>query len=90
MGMITGTNEVIGSIGARASKASSVITASEGSVHPAPLALFGDNLSEYGLAPSKESDAPSVPSPLQSKRLTPMSLATNRGWSIMSPSEPFT
>ena len=88
--VVIGVNEVTGSTGARASKASSVIVASEGNVHPAPLALFGERRSEYGLAPSKESEAPSMPSPLQSKRLTPMSLATRSGWSIINPSDPFT
>ena len=40
-----GENDVIGSTGARASNASSVIVASEGSVQPAPEALFGASLS---------------------------------------------
>ena len=71
--MAIGVKEVTGSTGASASKASSVIVALEGTVHPAPLALFGESLSEYGFAPSKESEAPRVPNPLQSKRLTPMS-----------------
>ena len=88
--MAIGVKEVTGSTGASASKASSVIVALEGTVHPAPLALFGESLSEYGFAPSKESEAPRVPNPLQSKRLTPMSLATRSGWSIINPSDPLT
>ena len=44
--MLTGVKEAIGSTGARASKASSVITASDGSVQPAPEALFGERRSE--------------------------------------------
>ena len=88
--MLTGANDVIGSTGARASKASSVMSASDGKVQPAPEALFGESRSEYGFAPSKESDAPRVPNPLQSNRLIPMSLATRRGSLIMRPFEPLT
>ena len=44
--MLTGAKDVIGSTGASASKASSVMTASDGNVHPAPDALFGERRSE--------------------------------------------
>ena len=44
--MLTGVNEVMGSTGAKASKASSVMSASDGKVHPAPEALFGESRSE--------------------------------------------
>ena len=46
IGIVTGVKDVRGSTGASASKASSVIVASEGRVHPAPLALFGESRSE--------------------------------------------
>ena len=85
-----GANDTSGSTGERASMTKSVISASEGSVQVAPESLFGLKRPEYGFGPVKLSCEPSMPSPLQSSKLTPISLATSIGSSIIKPSLPLT
>ena len=85
-----GASATTGSTGASASMTSSVISASEGSVHVAPESLFGFIRPVYGLGPAKLSWEPSIPKPRQSSKLTPISLATSIGSSIIKPSLPST
>ena len=85
-----GSKDTAGSAGAKASNTNSVISASLGRVHPAPVSLFGFNRLECGLEPSKKSFEPNIPSPLQSNKLIPISEAVRIGSSISKPSLPFT